>query len=581
MIDYCAHVLSLRSATETLDQVVPGTGHADAWEQVRNAVAAEPGYALLGSLLDHLMERAEGADREHELLEEGAELHALAAATLSRIETFRSRFEAMVKSPGTATTAEYRDLVDDMKDLHTSLTGQVDRIKALRARAMPPFAHIPPHGAARNEPVDAWLWRDVHTARRTDALVRALAAAGDGSDRARALSFGALVGYAANCVGSSYLGSVVGGPRRNHPMRDRLVRYATGGRLRHSTHDPVIWPDFSGLRQALALGADPAALPAAVRTQIRTALAEAFPAGAGGPAVPPDLSAAHTRLLRHLELLDAFDRLPLPADIQADLLVRIQSGDGGSAGVLSDPQTEIGTVGDSGMGDPGDYPQPPPVVTGEVSDNGCSSLGLVILCITIIGIVIYLAVSDDDESGENPQTSQEALTNFLESENSCKAVAYAYHAHTGLWEAASRLTEAYKRIGLLYPDELDVDDAVFARLTTAPDHKTRPFTAVPGSWVDGHPYHYLAWPPHADIEQPSEDYLVMDTPESMLTGNPHAGPVTTGQFAAEVWLRHQDDPAPGAHDVNLDADADRGYAHPCWRAAPGGPIETLGYDEVV
>ncbi|MEU5726870.1 hypothetical protein ABZ783_34345 [Micromonospora sp. NPDC047738] len=591
MIDYCAHVLSLNAIRQTLDSVAPSTPYGDAWSATRAAVDAEPGCALLGALVDHLLERSDGVEREHDLLEEGASVYALAADAMSQMAKFRSEFERMAKSPATASLERYRELIESMRSLEASMSQKIDQVKDLKKRAMPPYSHIPPHGASEDQPVESWLWRDVVLSRRTDALVREVEAAGDGTPTALAFSFGAATSYASNCIGSSYLTATVGGPRRSHGMRDRVARYVMGGWLRAKAGDPTIWPSFSKLREALVLenGASPK-LPDVIETQILTALDRAFPAGAGGPAAAPDLQAGYAKLLRHLELLDSFPRLPIPPDIDAALLQRTMEGAIGGGGgepnaadVLQDPQQGISAPTD-GLGDP----QPPVVgAEGKVGDNGCFGLLLVLLCVTIVGIIIVILIADDS-SGENPSSSRQALTRFLESDNACKVAAYAFHAHTQLYESASVLLQHFKRIGLLYPDEFDFTDplAQFTHLPAKPGlYPSTPVTPAPGTEIG---WHLLR--PSSRIEEPVEDpslYPASSTPAVVLEGTSGGPAPTVGEFGAEVWLRHQPRANPGESDINLNADADRGFGHQCWRVPVGHsiqenpvPVEILEYLDV-
>jgi hypothetical protein len=590
VIDYCAHVLSINAIRQTLNAVTPSTPYEDAWSATKAAVDAEPGYALLGALVDHLLERSDGVEREHELLEEGASVYALAADAMARMAEFRSEFEGMAKSPASASLEQCQVLVERMRSLQDSMYQQLDGVKRFRRRAMPSYSHVPPHAISEDEPVAGWLWRDVVLSRRTDALVRELATAGDGSPAALAFSFGAVTSYASNCIGSSYLAATVGGPRRSHPMRDRVARYAVGGWLRAKAGDPTVWPSFAHLRQVLALddGASPK-LPVAIEAQILEALDRAFPGGSGGPDAPPDLRTGYARLLRHLELLDAFPRLPIPPDIDAALLTRILSGDmvGGGGGqdaadVLHDPMD-----GGTGSSDPS---MGPPTTggavgaQGKVGDNGCFSLFLVLLCLTIIGLVIYL-LTEDSSSGESPSSSQQALTTFLESDNAGKVAAYAFHAHTQLYEAASILLQHFKRVGLLYPDELDLTDPLFAQFTELPA-KPGAYPSTPDA-IEGN--QHLLWP-SSPIEEPTEDpslYPPSSTPAVFLEGTPGEPSPTVGEFGAEIWLRHQDAVIPEGSDVNLNADADRGFGYRCWRVRRGHsinenpiPTQTLGYLDV-
>ncbi|MGP4009868.1 hypothetical protein [Streptomyces sp. 4N124] len=594
MIDYCAHVLSIAATVETLDSVAPSSEHGETWSETKQALQEESGYALLGALFDHLLERTTEGESEHEILEEAASIYALAIEAMAKMDTFRAEFEAMAKSPASATPQQFTNLLVRMKSLKSFMEGQVDRVKALKSKATPPYSHVPGHRATFDQTVSDWAWRDVVLGRRTDALVRELAAAEDGTSATRAFSFGALTSYSSNCIGSSYLATAVGGPRRSHPLRDRIARYAVGGWLRVKTKDAAIWPTFSTLRESLAaLGGPNRQLPDAITNQISTALSKAFPSGSGAPAAPPDLQAGYERLLRHLELLDSFPEAPTPPDIDGDLLVRTLDGSlndgvlgpGASGDPLHDPDTGP-PVNDPNLGPP--TPGGVPAVQGQVSDNGCFGLGLLILCLGIVAVVItiFILTSDDEDEQGNPTVTMEALTAFLESDDACRVVANTYNARVYLHEIASICLQSFKRIGLLYPEEADLGNWRFAQFTELP---AEPGLAHPHRPSSDESAEYLLWPT-SPIEEPTTNpshYPPSSTPDVFLSGIPNAASPTVGEFGAEVWLRHQDGAVPQDSDINLNADADRGYAAACWRVAPGQsinhdpiPVETLGYLDV-
>jgi hypothetical protein len=584
MIDYYAHVAGLEVIRKAID-AAGGGSHGAEWVNTKNALAAEPACALLGTLLDHLLERAEGADREHELLEEAVVLFGEAKASLGEFGGIRSDFDAMVKAPETATTEQFNALVDRLRALEPKLKSLSDRADAYRARITPPFTHVQPHGIAADRPVSVWLWRDVFLSRRTDALVAALQAAGGDSDATRSLAFGTLAGYAANCVGSSYLGHVVRGPRRSHPLRDRMGRYAVGAWLRKN--QSALCPSLTDLRTQLQFPT--AGLPTAVRDQINAALADAFPVGA--PGAGPDLDAGYVKLLRHLELLEAFDRQPLPPDIDPSLLVKVMQSPA-ATNALIEPQEWPGPFQNPQPGEQGHDPTEPPNPTPDPTpgkDTQGSSCGLFVLAallvMSIVGLIIWkLAVGrwpwESSAQAENPGESSQALSNFLKSDNALMTVSYFYHAHTHLALAIAAGLKTLKRVGLLYPDELDLMELSFNQFTTLPDggsYPHRPVADADSSYLE---------PPTSAIEEPGTHpsaFPAGATPDTFLSA-PGALP-TVARVGAELWLQHQSPPGP--NQENRNSDADRGDGHLCWRITPGGsiannpvPITVLAYAQV-
>ena len=321
MIDYHAHVGALQVIQDALDAAVGGSPHAATWLATKGAITAEPGCALLGTLLDHLFERSQRAQPEQALLEGGAAFFKEAVKNLTEIASLRKQFEDMIEKPATATTDQVKAIKGQLEGIQPTLTHFIARFEGYRGRALRrPFRHVAGHAIALDQPVARWLWRDVVLSRRTDAFIRALQAAGDGSPATTAFAFGALAGYAANAVGSSFISHAVGGPRRSHPIRDRVARYAVGAWLK--INEPALCSSLSQLRDNLTLG-DPQApaLPAAIRSQIATALATTYPAGA--PAPMPNLDEGYATLLRHLKLLESFPRLAPVRDIPPTLVVRI------------------------------------------------------------------------------------------------------------------------------------------------------------------------------------------------------------------------------------------------------------------
>ncbi len=612
MIDYHAHVAGLEKVQEELDAAVSGSGHEDAWAETKAALDAEPACAVLGALLDHLLERSEGARPEHDLLEEGSALYGEAAGVLANFADLRDKFEKLVDesredppanagqepTPSSAPLVEFSALKAQLKTLQPKLEGLRKRFEAFQPKLFPPFRHVAGHAIAEEEPVASWLWRDVILSRRTDALVSALHGANDGSPATLAFSFGALSGYATNCIGSSYLSQVVGGPRRSHPIRDRIARYSVGAWLRKN--EPALCPSLNDLRTRATSG-NPLApkLPNAVRDQLTAAFAATFPAGSLGAV--PDLDEGYASLLRHLELLESFPRQPEPPDIRASLFVPIMQSTNQS---VKDAQTKPQTARDPFSEDPPDPTLPPaqPTMPGQETtggDGGCLlAIAIIVLALTIIGIIIYISNQDEAESPDEAtatglseselKAAAIKLEAFLGSDEALIMVSGFYHAHSMLHTAMVIGRDNLARAGLVYPDEVDLLTSTFRQFTSlqaSGGDTTYPHRPMPHADVG-----YLDMP-SSPIEEPGtrpSRYPAGATPNVFLHGAPGGLFPTVGATGAELWLKHRDSPnnSDGDRD-NLNCDADRGEDHPCWRVSPDSSlgaqpvrVEILDYSDL-
>lgn len=583
MIDYHAHVAALKVIQDALDEATGGSPHEARWQATKAAIQAEPGCALLGTLLDHLLERSENAQAERDLLEESARLFKAAAGILNMVEPLRMQFEAMVQSPNTATPGQFQAIIDQLQGLVPVLNDLQAQAKDLTIRTLPPFRHVAAHAVAQDQQVAGWLWRDVVLSRRTDAFVRALQSASDGSSATLSFAFGALAGYSANALGSSFIAQVVGGPRRSHPIRDRVARYAVGAWLK--INEPSLCYPLINLRDNLTFGNPQApTLPTAIQTQITTALAVAYPVGA--PPLMPKLDEGYATLLRHLELLESFPRLAPVEDIPPVLLTRIMQSTDASKTLFKPTSWDWG----NDPTDPRRFDEPPSPVPGNNQTQGaCNIIGLIILITTIIGLFIYREAAgrwpweSEAQAQPPPSSSQAALTTFVESDSALVMVSFFYHLHNALYVSVSTGVTELKRIGVLYPDELDLPEPMFkqfTRLMTSGQDTAHPRRPLPDPDVN-----YGVFP-RTQIEEPGtfpSPYPEGATPSAFLRKGLEASVSNQG---VKLWLRHQDSPS-SEDDINLNLDADRGFEHPCWRIAAGRSItenpvsvEVLDYRDV-
>lgn len=568
MIDYLTHVAAFEAAVNALD-ANGGAPHQADWSATRTALDSRPGCARLGALLGHLLERSGPVDFEHERLSEAADLYGQAVDALDAARSLRTRWEGMVLDPASASLSAFQGFTGDGEQLKAKMEDLKNRVEAYQGTVQPPFKHVVEHGAAFDQPVSAWTWRDVTTSRRTNALVRALRVTGDGSAATRAFAFGAATGYAGNTSGSAFLAHTVGGPRRSHPIRDRVGRYSLGAWLRE--YEPGHTGTLGDLRGRLDM-------PAAVKQQILGALAATYPSGA--PSAMPDLDTGFKRLLEHIELLDSFPRLAPPEDIPAVLLGRVQASP-----LASDVQN-----------DPDDWnrpdhinrlPEPWPLPS---TGNLCLDIViLIVLALAILTIIILKALGvtlpweDEPPMDPAPGDTTEAMQAFLTSDYALLLVVGLHQIESALHELVTSGLYQLKRTGFLYPDQLDLYDPAFGQFAKVPSGVSAanfPRRPLPDPSVG-----YLLWP-SSGMENPGRapsPFTAGATPSALLHGA--AGVPGLGATGAAAW--HELFTPPTRETANLDQDADRGHRHGCWRVAPGGsvhndpvPVQNLGYDAV-
>ena len=578
MLDYQTHAaaftvleLAFASAAGSAAQSPDHSG----WAAAKTAVDTEPDCALLGTLLDHLLERCAGGGvtHEHDLLETAAGLYHEAAALLTRAASVRSDFEKLVLQPATATVEKYTAVTADVERLKTDLTDLTSRFAAARSAYQPPYRHVAGHGATAGAPPSTWLWRDLVLSRRTDAVVTALRDAADGTSQTVAFAFGALAGYASNALGSAYQAHAVGGPRRSHPLRDRLASYAIGAHLQAAGATGTL----TELRDRLSLGGG--GLPAAIAAQIHAALRVAYP---DGPADPPDLDHGYVTLLRHLELLDSFGRLPSPVDIDATLLTRILADGPASTGLIHPLDAYRPDPPDGTNPIPPPPPSPGSSTDPQTTSGGCGVIEFIIgVILTLLSAGITKLVTgkwpwEKSAAGETPPAkSEEALKAFLGDDDTLQVVVMLYNLHSNLHAAVSQAVSTLKRIGLLYPEADELDDLMYGGFLTlaaggaATAHPHRP---TPDPDLD-----YVTYPPPSPLENPQTEpspYPQGATPAQILHAAPGSALPSVVTIWNRLWVPYVRGAQNGLHADPEDLDSDRGYRHSCWHPQPGTTLAT-------
>ncbi|MQA35907.1 hypothetical protein [Modestobacter roseus] len=589
MLDYHAHCIALDEFTATLSAATfPEPDVESARERAVQAVAEEPGSALLGAFVHHLVAHAASDGAELELLRRAADLWARGRETCDRLGAIRADLETAMADPADPAAADrFNTAAVRAQELANEAIGLDREVDEIRATALA-FPHLPPHPRQSDLDPERWGWGDLLLARRTDALVRALLRrAGDPSTLAFAV--GAAGAYGASAAGSAYLAHAVGGPRRLHRHRDRLARTTVGAALA-AQHPASRTPTAMA-----ALLADE--LPAVIGQALQDALGEAFDLSR---TPPPDLGLGHRRLVEHLRLLDRFELPAAPAPPGQVWLATLY-GDPASPPPSLRPQ-DVDVVGQDGGGVAVEMgPGQPGSETAGNSDSakvsrGCGIAVLLIILIDLLqafvqcigqwangnrctfweNMLLSKLWEQDPPSPHdpaNPGVGQQELTAVGAAPQAAEFVGVLYDAHAQAWEAMSRARAFLVLTGLVYPTQLDglplhqqflgLEELGAFVHREEPDpvatfHR-RPTTPIERRDEMSSPYPHGAGP------------AVFLDPTSRL----HAATVSFGLWA-QVARGEQD-------SQNLDLDADRGFGHACWRAPSvhDDPVDVvvLGYDE--
>lgn len=587
MMDYHMHIaaLSRMSAFDPSDA-------DDSGKPLIEALQANPDIARLGALVDHLMMHSDSDGKENATLEDAARIWAAGKGAYADLGDIQAQLERALGQDEPADALEVvnsamarlRTVYGHLRDTRAEMGGLKDRLGSMD--------HLRPHPRQNDAPEPSWDWGNRFIGRRSRAFSGLLRDKAN-SERTRAFAAGASSNHICNGLGSAYLVDVVGGPRRLHRYRDRLARNSLGAHV----HDALGTPTTSQLADSIDQGGTLSALPDDIGELMRTCLAGAY---ADRPL--PDLDAGFRSLVKHLRLLDQFERPDLPSPPNAiwsaygpsptdtmNVLANLKPQEWGVGGGID----ENGQPSASGMDGASE----------QASGDACGLLLLLVIVIVVAGLIICVGTliaegkcslegvieafgsdNDPDPTDIGPTDVTEAGLQVLRKpEHAAHLLSEIYNARLVMWQAfeASR---AYMTItGVLYPDELHRRSPVYSQ-----------FLETRGG----------GWTLHLSEENPKQRYhLFPDTELEIIEGvtRPRSSlfPARTspmdllsleGKFSIPrmFWLSlNPSTQFDVAAPRNIDLDADREPWGSCWTVSPGCSIHdrplsvrVLAFDEL-
>lgn len=592
MLDYHGDCVALSEFVSALSAAsFPDPGAAAAQQRALDAVAAEPGAALLGALVQQVLVQASSDGAELDLLGRAADAWGRARALCNRLGTVRADLEGAMEDPAAPGAADrFNTAAVSGQELANEVVALRLEVDGLRTDALA-FRHLPPHPRQRDRGTPDWDWGNLLLARRTDALVRDIHRRAV-NDRELSFAVGAGVAYGANVAGSAYVGHTVGGPRRTHRLRERLARNTVGSWFA-AHHPAAVAPTTMAERVTFGPAGAPA-MPSELETLLGGAIAHTFDLARTAPL--PDLQLGYRRLVHHLRLLDAFDLPAVPQPPSTLWLARLY-GDPATPPPSLRPQ-DVDVVGQDGGGvavsmGPGE----PGSTSPDSSDSskvakGCGILVLAIILIDLLQAFVQcigqwangntctfwqnmllskLWEQDppDPRDPTNPGVSQDQLTAVSGAPQAVELVSVLFDAHNQAWEAMERARVFLCATGLIYPTVVN-GLPLFEQFTAVPAQESWPHREEADPESTYHLY------PVSPLEHPTE------------TASPYAGGAAPSTFlpqATAISLGQWGQIARDQRDSqNRDLDADRGFGHACWTAQNSvhdDPVDVvvLGYDE--
>lgn len=575
MIDYHAHALALDETQNSLaSAAITEPALVAACSQIQTDLSAAGGYALLGTLVDHLFAHAVSDGSELALLSRASDLFDRGVALYNDLGSVRDRFETALANPSDpAALSDFNTASMDVQLFAQKAYAMQGEVSLLR-NDVSSLTYLSAHPRQLDEPSSSWDWGNLLLGRRTDAFVRNLSQLAQNTPT-RAFAFGALSGYGANAAGSTYLGHVVGGPRRSHRFRDRVARNTVGSWLaRKFPATPAPGEIANRIRFGGRLHP---VLPHSVEQLLKEALKTTF--DLSKTPQPPDLQLGYRRMLQHLDLLDGFARPPVPAVPQPVWLQKIY-GDPSHPPPSLRPQ-DVGLSGDPGGGVSLGNNSPGSSSPDQSDSSSSSSIcGIIVAILIIIDLIqafvqcigqwankhkctfwdnmlLKKAWEKDPPDPRDPPTTSDVsstssgLTAIASNDDEVKQlIACLFDIHTQIWEALDRANHFLALHGLIYPGSL-IDAPVYSQFTSTPATTSWPRRPVNDPVNSYHLY------PSSPLEHPTttpSELPVGARPDAFLT-------LAATRFTLPVWKQIA---FRVIDTVNYDLDADRGFLHECW-----------------
>ncbi|HDR7383805.1 TPA: hypothetical protein QCX24_003026 [Bacillus toyonensis] len=564
MIDYQSHLAALNVTLNNLENLTSSGNSKPELEELQKVIKDNYSYALLGSIIDHILEHDKISEIELDRLTKASELWGMFRNFILEVESIRETLESLVLDPNQSELLEkannlglkFKDLKPQFDILVAKLQAFYDEIKDLK--------HVVQHGQARDTPVINWNWRDIILSRRTGAFMSNLLsiAQNDGSPKVLSFALGALSSYSSNVTGSSYINMTVGGPRRSHPHRDRLASYTIGSWFK--LNRPDLTTSFTNLTSKVSFGAPNApALPKKINKLLTNALKETY--GQFNLTEYPDLNNAYQKLVQHLNLLSSFKPLPLPKPID---------------------DTLWGNTLKSNMG-PGPYPGPyinqfpqkNPTPTPDDSskeDHEWWEWVLFGICIAASALAGLFASDGQNDPYRSPFQNTGEVQQYLSSNDALGKVNLMFDLHCQLYEIANNGLMVLKLIGMIYPDAIDLDEKQFSQFTSIPRNEIE---GLKRQISDLNKFLEFPYSPVEDPKGTVSPYPANSTPNVFLEGSSDSA----GEYGLSLWIQAASGIVPELQKINYNLDADRGYKHECWEVNKGSildnpvSVKVLGY----